>query len=47
MNAYLHASNLAHIPEQIAWDAAQTGGTGTQGQECLSSQECQRLSLCR
>ncbi len=25
MNAYMHASNLAHIPEQITWNAAKRG----------------------
>ena len=35
MNAYMRASNLAHIPKQIAWNAAKRGGTSDEGQERL------------
>ena len=34
MNAYLYASNLAHIPKQLAWGAAKRG-IRAQGQECV------------
>ena len=42
MNAYLRASNLAHIPEQIAWNAAKRGVQATRVKSAYSSQECQR-----
>jgi hypothetical protein len=29
MNAYMRTSNLAHIPKQIAWNAAKRGVTAT------------------
>jgi transposase len=41
MNAYLRASNLAHIPEQIAWNAAKRGVRATRVKSAYSSQECQ------
>jgi Putative transposase DNA-binding domain len=40
MNAYLRASNLAHIPEQIAWGAAKRGIQATVVKAAYSSQEC-------
>jgi transposase len=40
MNAYMRASNLAHIPEQIAWDAAKRGIQATRVRSAYSSQEC-------
>jgi len=40
MNAYLHASNLAHIPEQIAWNAAKLGIRATRVKSVYTSQEC-------
>jgi hypothetical protein len=39
-NAYLYASNLAHIPEQIAWNAAKQGIQATRVKSAYSSQEC-------
>jgi hypothetical protein len=42
MNAYLRASNLAHIPEQIEWNAAKRGVQATKVKSAYSSQECQR-----
>ena len=43
MNAYLHASNLAHIPQQIAWNAAKRGVAAIRVKSAYSSQEC---SMC-
>jgi hypothetical protein len=43
MNAYLRASNLAHIPEQIAWNAAKRGVQATLVKSAYSSQVC---SIC-
>jgi transposase len=43
MNAYLLASNLAHIPKQIAWNAAKRGRRATRVKSAYSSQEC---SMC-
>ena len=40
MNAYLRASNLAHIPEQIAWNAAKRGIRAIRVKSAYSSQEC-------
>lgn len=40
MNAYLYASNLAHIPRQIAWNAAKRGIAATRVKSAYSSQEC-------
>lgn len=40
MNAYMRASNLAHIPEQVAWNAAKRGVQATRVKSAYSSQEC-------
>jgi hypothetical protein len=40
MNAYMHASNLAHVPKQIAWNAAKRGVQATRVKSAYSSQEC-------
>ena len=40
MNAYMRASNLAHIPEQFAWNAAKRGVSATRVKSAYSSQEC-------
>jgi Putative transposase DNA-binding domain/Probable transposase len=40
MNAYLHASNLAHIPAQLAWGAAKRGVRARKVKSAYSSQEC-------
>ena len=40
MNAYLRASNLAHIPQQIQWNAEKRGGMATPVISAYSSQEC-------
>ncbi len=40
MNAYLSASNLAHIPKQLAWNAAKRGRVATSVKSAYSSQEC-------
>jgi len=40
MNAYMRASNLAHIPKQIAWNAAKRGVQATSVKSAYSSQEC-------
>src|SRR5579864_3966421 len=40
MNAYLRASNLAHIPKQVAWNATKRGVQATQVKSVYSSQEC-------
>jgi hypothetical protein len=40
MNAYLYASNLAHIPRQIAWNAAKRGVAAIRVKSAYSSQEC-------
>jgi Putative transposase DNA-binding domain len=40
MNAYMRASNLAHIPEHIAWRAAKQGVSATKVKSAYSSQEC-------
>jgi transposase len=42
MNAYMRASNLAHIPKQIAWDATKRGVQATKVKSAYSSQECSR-----
>src|SRR6266704_3008527 len=42
MNAYLRASNLAHIPGQIEWNAAKRGVQATRVKSAYSSQECSR-----
>ena len=41
MNAYMRASNLAHIPKQIAWNAAKRGVQATAVKSAYSSQACQ------
>lgn len=43
MNAYMRASNLAHIPRQITWNAAKRGVQVTKVKSAYSSQEC---SIC-
>lgn len=40
MNAYLYASNLAHIPAQVAWGAAKRGIRARKVKSAYSSQEC-------
>lgn len=40
MNAYMRASNLAHIPKQIVWNAAKRGIRVTSVKSAYSSQEC-------
>ncbi len=40
MNAYMHASNLAHIPKQIAWNAAKRGRAAIRVKSAYTSQEC-------
>ena len=40
MNAYLYASNLAHIPDQIAWASARRGIAAHTVKAAYSSQEC-------
>jgi hypothetical protein len=40
MNAYLYASNLAHIPKQIAWNAAKRGRAATRVNSAYTSQAC-------
>jgi hypothetical protein len=40
MNAYLYASKLAHIPKQIAWNAAKRGVAAIRVKSAYSSQEC-------
>jgi transposase len=40
MNAYLRASNLAHIPKQIAWNATKSGRQAIRVKSAYSSQEC-------
>jgi len=42
MNAYLYASNLAHIPKQLAWGAAKRGQRAARVKSAYSSQECSR-----
>jgi hypothetical protein len=42
MNAYLYASNLAHIPAQLAWGAAKWGIRARKVKSAYSSQECHR-----
>ena len=42
MNAYLSASHLAHIPEQIAWATAKRGIAAQTVKAAYSSQECSR-----
>lgn len=40
MNAYLRASHLAHIPDQIAWNGVKRGVLTTRVKSAYSSQEC-------
>ncbi len=40
MNAYMRASNLAHISEQIEWNSAKRGIQATKVKSAYSSQEC-------
>lgn len=40
MNAYMRASNLAHIPDQIAWNATKRGMEATRVKSAYSSQQC-------
>jgi transposase len=40
MNAYLYASNLAHIPKQLTWNAAKRGIAARRVKSAYSSQEC-------
>jgi hypothetical protein len=40
MNAYLYASNLAHIPKQLTWNAAKRGIAVRKVKSAYSSQEC-------
>ena len=42
MNAYLYASQLAHLPEQIAWATAKRGIAAHTVKAAYSSQECSR-----
>jgi transposase len=42
MNSYLYASNLAHIPEHIAWATAKRGMAAHTVNAAYSSQECPR-----
>ncbi len=42
MNAYLYASNLAHIPQQIAWATARRGMAAHTVKAAYSWQECHR-----
>jgi len=42
MNSYLYASNLGHIPKQIAWVAAKRGMAAHTVPAAYSSQECSR-----
>ncbi len=44
MNAYIRASNLAHLPKQIEWNAAKRGRQATRVKSAYSSQQC---SLCQ
>ncbi len=40
MNAYLYASNLAHLPKQLAWNAAKRGVAAIRVKSAYTSQEC-------
>lgn len=42
MNASMRASNLAHIPDQIAWNGTKRGVLATRVKSAYSSQECHR-----
>jgi transposase len=43
MNAYLRASNLAHIPKKLAWETTKRGMIAGSVKSAYSSQEC---SMC-
>jgi transposase len=45
MNAYLYASNLAHIPKYVAWGGLKRGVQATAIKSAYSSQECPAASL--
>jgi hypothetical protein len=45
MNAALYASNLAHIPKQLAWGAAKRGDKATAVKSAYSSQERPRCHV--
>jgi hypothetical protein len=45
MNAYLYASNLAHIPAQLTWGATKRGVRARKVKGAYSSQECHRCHL--
>jgi hypothetical protein len=45
MNAYLYASNLAHIPKQLAWGAGKRGVRATPVKSAYTSQECPRCQF--
>jgi transposase len=40
MNAYMRAAHLAHIPEQIAWNATKRGIRAMRVKSAYTSQEC-------
>ena len=40
MNAYMRASNLGHIPNQVAWNATKQGIAATRVKSAYSSQQC-------
>lgn len=40
MNAYMRASNLAHVPRQIAWNATKRGAQATKVKSAYTSQAC-------
>lgn len=42
MNAYLRASNLAHIAKQIEWNATKRGARATKVKSAYSSQQCSK-----
>jgi hypothetical protein len=44
MNAYLYASNLGHIPKQLAWKARKNGQTARAVWAAYSSQSCSQCS---
>ena len=46
MNAYLYASQLGHIPDQLAWAAAKRGMAAHAVNPAYSSQECPRCHAC-
>ena len=39
-SSYLYASNLGHIPKQIAWNAAKRGVAAIKVKSAYTSQEC-------